>query len=357
MLSVMAVNKDVTIHISSESVVKAILIVVLFVVAFILRDLLLVVLTSIIIAASIEPITRWFIARRIPRVPAVVGIYIGLALLLTSIFYFLLLPLLNEMSGFLSSLPTYLETVELWSTSDTTFIGRQPVVQGLQESVSLREVIGGLNSTVSTATGSALNTISFVFGGVLSFVLMIVLSFYLCVQEEGIKRFLSMITPYRHRKYVIDLWSRSEEKIGLWFQGQLLLVVIIGVLTYLGLLLLGVENALLLAALAGIFELIPLFGPLLAAIPAIAIAFITGDPTLALLVAGWYLIVQQFENQLIYPLVVRKVVGVPPILVILAIIAGGTLAGFIGVLLSVPLAAVLLEFLTDYQKGLDAEKK
>ena len=286
-------QEDITIHISTQSVVKAILVVLLFVVFFLLRDLFLVVLTSVIISASIEPIARWFIKRKIPRVPAVLGIYVGLAVLISVIFYFLLLPLLNEVSQFLSSLPSYLETVDLWNASDS-FIGRQPVIQGIQESVSLSEVVGTLNKTISSASGGALSAISFVFGGIFSFLLMIVLSFYLCVQEKGIQRFLSMVTPFKHRNYVLDLWDRSETKIGLWFQGQLLLVVLIGVLTYLGLLLLRVEHSLLLASLAGIFELIPLFGPLLAAIPAIAIAFTTGDPTLALLVMGLYLIIQHY---------------------------------------------------------------
>ncbi|MCI5108633.1 MAG: AI-2E family transporter, partial [Candidatus Pacebacteria bacterium] len=143
---------------------------------------------------------------------------------------------------------------------------------------------------------------------------------------------------------------RAEKKIGLWFQGQLLLVVIIAILTYLGLTLIGIEHSLLLAVLAGMFELIPLFGPILAGIPAVAIAFLTGGVTKALIVIALYLIIQQFENQLIYPLVVKKVVGVPAIIVILALIAGGTLAGFLGIILSVPIAAVLMELFVDLQK-------
>jgi predicted PurR-regulated permease PerM len=190
-----------------------------------------------------------------------------------------------------------------------------------------------------------------VFGGLFSFILIVVLSFYLSVQENGITHFLRMITPRAHEEYVIDLWTRSQEKIGRWMQGQLILVVIIGVITYLGLLLIGVEHAMLLAFLAGIAELIPLFGPVIAAIPAVIIAFSGGGTTLALVVLAFYLIVQQFENHLIYPLVVRKVVGLSPIIIILALVAGGQLAGFLGVLLSVPLAAILMEFLNDYERS------
>jgi predicted PurR-regulated permease PerM len=122
-------------------------------------------------------------------------------------------------------------------------------------------------------------------------------------------------------------------------------------LVFLGLTLLGVENALLLAVLAGMFEIIPLFGPILAAIPAVTLALITNGMTSALLVIGLYVIIQQFENQLIYPLVVRKIVGVPPIVSILALIIGGKLAGFVGLIISVPLATMLMEFLNDIEKN------
>jgi len=122
---------------------------------------------------------------------------------------------------------------------------------------------------------------------------------------------------------------------------------------YLGLLILGVPYALFLAIMAAIFDLIPIFGSFIAGVAATVIAFGSGGLALALLVAGLYFIVNQFEAHLIYPLVVNKVVGIPPLLVILALIAGGTLIGFLGVLLSVPFAAVFREFLNDY----DVRKK
>jgi predicted PurR-regulated permease PerM len=180
---------------------------------------------------------------------------------------------------------------------------------------------------------------------------MVVMSFYLAVEEDGVGKFLKIITPLKHEKYVISLWKRSQKKIGLWMQGQLILAVIIGMLVYLGLMLLGVKNALLLAFLAASFEIIPLFGPILASIPAITISFVDGGFTSALIVAGFYIIVHQFENQLIYPLVVKKVVGVSPIVSILALVAGWQLAGFLGLILSVPIASVMIEFFEDLERN------
>ena len=139
-------------------------------------------------------------------------------------------------------------------------------------------------------------------------------------------------------------------------QGQIVLAIIVAMLVFLGLTLLRVENALLLAVLAGLFEIIPLFGPILAAIPAVTLALITNGMSSALLVIGLYIIIQQFENQLIYPLVVRKIVGVPPLISILALIIGGKLAGFVGLVISVPLATMLMEYLSDIEKDKSAAR-
>ena len=342
--------------ISTGSIIKLVLIPVLFYVLFILRDLLLIVLTAVVVASAIEPMTKWFIEYRFPRLLAVLLIYLALAATVTLTFYLLFIPVLNETSNVLSTLSQYV------NSADTQLLTNIPpqqnsVVEQISGSFSLKEIAREVNLLISNVSGGIFSTISAVFGGLLSFILVIVLSFYLAVQENGIPTFLSMISPVQYRKYVINLWRRAEKKIGLWMQGQVVLVILVGVLVYLGLTLLGIEHALLLAILAGLFEIIPIFGPILSAIPAIIIAFSGGGVSSALLVAGFYLIVQQFENQLIVPLVIKKVVGLPAIIVILALIAGGTLAGFLGVLLSVPLAAVAMEFFTDIQKGDILDKK
>ena len=350
--------QEVIFRIDVFSIIKIVLVLLLFAVLFILRDLLLVLIAAIVIAASIEPIINWFKRYKVGRLPAVVFIYFILAVILIATFYFLLVPVLNETSSLLTSLPTYISSTDLWTPlGDSTFLGSQQFMRDLSANFSVQDIVSQVQVIANNLSTGIFSTFSFVFGGALSFFLIIIFSFYLAVQENGIKNFLTAITPVGNKGYVLDLWKRAERKIGLWFQGQLLLVVIIAVLTYLGLTIIGIEHSLILAVIAGLFELIPLFGPILAAIPAIGIAFLTGGFAPALIVTAFYLIIQQFENQLIYPLVVKKVVGVPAIVVILALIVGGTLAGFLGILLSVPVAAILMELFTDMQKGVFDKKQ
>ena len=343
--------KEQTIHISIGTIVKTIVVILLFVLLFVLKNLVLVLLMSIVIASAVEPATQWFVRRKFPRLFAIILIYLSIAICLIGIVFLLLLPLLSESIVFLRNVPTYFNADILSNTiSNSNFLSSQPILTGITNSLNLEQGISQISNLINSIYSNTFGTVATVFGGILSFLLTIVLSFYLAVEEDGVGKFLKAIAPIKHEKYVVSLWKRSQRKIGLWMQGQLVLAIVIGMLVYLGLLIINVPNALLLATLAAAFEIIPLFGPILASNPAIMIAFVTGGFSLGVLTCGLYIIVHQFENQLIYPLVVKKVVGVSPIVSIVALIAGFQLAGFAGVILAVPIAAAVIEFFDDFEK-------
>ncbi len=176
-----------------------------------------------------------------------------------------------------------------------------------------------------------------------------IISFLLSVQENGIENFLRIIISPKYEEYIIDLWGRAQRKIGLWFQGQLLLGVIVGILIYLGLTIFGVKYALSLALISALSELIP-FGILLAMMVAVFFSYTDAGIIQALIVGGFYLIVHQFEAYLIAPLIVKKVVGISPLVVILSILIGIELAGFWGLVLAIPAAVSVLEYVHDVQK-------
>jgi predicted PurR-regulated permease PerM len=334
-------SKKLTISITSGTMIRALVIAAAAFALWQLSTLVLLLLAAIVIASAAEPGVQFFMRYRFPRPAAVVSVYALVLAALASLVWFFVPPMLAEASALLAVLPQYLSEVQsfnlpfLQNAGGPTFTETLTALQG---------------SFVNTGAG-VVSFMTSIFGGALYFIITIVISIYFSMQETGVDDFLRLITPEKHRDYVQSLWKRSQKKIGLWMQGQLLLSLIITILLFLGLSLLGVPYALVLAVFAGVMELIPVFGSLVAAIPGIAVALGTGDVTLALIVGGLYLIVNQFQANLIYPLVVKKVVGVAPILVIIALIAGGQLAGFIGVLLSVPVAAAIQEFVNDVQKG------
>lgn len=338
--------------ISSGSILRAILFVLLFAALFYLRDIALIILTAVVIGSAVEPGVTWFKRHGVGRLPAVIIIYLLVAISLVALFYFFLPPILDDIIGFLGTLPQIVPTqLQSMGISDAATLAQAQAGSGLGDVFSLQQFFNEFRTAVSGISGGVVSATSLVFGGVLSLVLIVVLSFYFAVQETGVDDFLEVITPVRHQEYILGLWKRAQFKIGLWMQGQLLLGLIVGVLTYLGLTILGVPYALLFAILIVFFELIPIFGPIMAATPAVIVAFSVGGLQLGLMTAAFYLIVQQFESHLIYPLVVRKVVGVPPILVIISLIVGAKLAGFLGVLISVPVAAAMKEYIDDLQKA------
>lgn len=343
-------DREINISITSGTVVKTLVILALAGFLFEIRGIVLIVLTAIVIASAVEPGVAALAKRKVPRIIGVIFVYLCFLAAAFVFFYFFVPTLLSDLATFLTSLPAYFDAfthigafdqyAQLFGLPQPTMFSANDLLNGLKSALNLNALFGNAVTALTT-----------IFGGVFSFILIFVFSFYFAVIETGVDDFLRIVTPRRHQKYIQGLWRRSQHKIGLWMQGQLLLALIMGILVYLGLTILGVPNALVLAVIAACFEIIPVFGPILAAAPAVMIAFVSGGVTLGILTIALYVIAQQFESQLIYPLVVSRVVGVPPLLVILALIIGGELAGFLGIILSVPAAATIQELVHDIETG------
>lgn len=332
-----------------QSWLNGVIVVALALAFFEVSRFILVLIASIVIASAIEPIAIWAKKRGIPRIASVLSTYILSAIILIAFFYLILVPLIGEVSSFIKTLTIYTNVVNNDSVLSSMF-ARQNVFGGIDTPAVVTQLGTYLSAWHDFLSQGIFSSFSVIFGGVVSFILMIVLSFYLSVQEDGITKLLRMVTPLKHEPYVISLWKRTQIKIGRWMQGQILLGVIIMVLVYVGLLILGIPHALLLAVVAGVLEIIPLFGPILSAIPGIFAAFTDQGLSMALIVASLYLVIQQFENHVIYPLVVKKVIGIPPIVSIVALVIGGELGGFLGMLVSVPMVAAVMEFLNDLEE-------
>ena len=320
-------------------------------------DLLLVVLTAIVIASAVEPaiqsIQRW----RIPRVFAVLFVFTGVMAGIALIGYTLIPTIAKEAAGFINEFPTYLQDTQLWVAGQTE---GSEVFQGFLGSqgggLSLQELFENASETLGFAASGVGNIIGVLFGSVVNLLLIFVLAFYFAAQEYGIDNFLKIVIPPKHSKYAINLWLRSQRKIGLWMQGQLVMMLMTGTLIYVGLSIIGIsypfilKYAMLLALIAALSELIPVVGAIISSVPAVGIAFIGGGVPAAIVVGIFYLVYQQLQGNLIYPLVVNKVVGVPPMLVLIGLIVGAKLFGILGAILSVPLAAAFMEYIKDVEK-------
>jgi predicted PurR-regulated permease PerM len=270
-------------------------------------------------------------------------------LLLVAIVVFIFIPpLADDIALFVKTLPKILESVRIFGR-DMGFKDLSLALSDLSRDISKGEILSIIKTSVFGSSGFVATT-SVVVGSVINLVLTFVLAFYLALEENGVQKFLQLIFPKRQEEYIIGLWSRAQRKIGLWMQGQLLLSLLVSLLVYIPMLILDMPYSTLLAILAFTGELIPMVGLTLATIPALFLAWVHGGTSLLGIVAVIYFIISQLENHVLYPKVMNKMVGVPSVLVIIAIVIGAKLAGIWGVLLAVPLASILMELADDVNK-------
>jgi predicted PurR-regulated permease PerM len=315
-----------------------------------LRDILLVLLTAIILASFVESAVPHFRKIKINRIFGVVIVYVATILFLALLFYLFVPLLITEVYNFSVYLSSYVPNSPILNYfANDAFSGAKDIINNLSHSLSLTTLIATSNAFISNLSGGFFQVLSVAFGSIFNVILIVLISFYLSIQEKGIEKFLRIILPIEHEEYAVDLWERSRKKIALWMKGQMLLGVLITILTYLILSLLGIPYALLLSLIAGLMELIP-YGILVSLIPAVFFSYLSGGLSSALMVAGAYTILHQFEVFLFAPLVIKNVVGLSPLVVIIAAVVGFELGGFWGLVLAIPVAVFIMELLSDLEK-------
>ncbi len=315
---------------------------------YIMQELLISLFVAVVIASSINPIAKYFKKWNIPRALTVSIIFL-LGISFVALTVMLFVPLIaDEMARFISNLPALIEKINVFN-KDLGLKELSNYLSQVSKDISKGQVLEVLKNFVLGAN-SVVHTTGIILSKVFSLFIIFVLSFYLAIQENGVENFLRIITPKSKEMYVIDLWTRSQAKIARWAQGQLLLGFIIAVMVYITLTIMGIPYALLLAMFAFIGELIPLVGIMLSLIPASLIAFSHGGLEQAILLTIIFFVISQFESHILQPRIMDRVVGVPALVVIIALLIGGSLLGFWGVLLAVPLAAITMELLNDIDK-------
>lgn len=330
--------KTVKINFDIPNLISVVTLVAVVALMYEIRGLLLVLLTAVVLATFAESFVKLGHKIRLPRVVSVVLFYIVMITLFGGVVLFMVPVLIQEIGSLQNVYPeigAYIENAQL--------------LQGLaQQDVSLTEFFASQEG--GSLAQELFRNISSVLGGLLNMVILLVVSFYLSVQEGGIERFIRILIPLKHEDYAIDLWRRTKVKIGSWFNGQLLLALILTILTYLSLQIFSVPYALLLALLAGIFGMIP-YGIVLALVPAAAIAFTNGGWQLALIVLILYWVIQQITDYVLQPMILKRLTGLPTLVVILSIIVAGSIAGVLGVMIAVPTAVFLLEIVHDRENS------
>lgn len=315
------------IEISLKSVLLIILTLILLLLAWKIRGILMGIFIAFILMSGFAPLVDWLVKKGFNKTVSVVITYFLLISFFVGILFFVTPPLIAQTREFLTNLPIYVSWVT-GTFGNTSIPG-----------VYIDSIIGILLSKLDSALSNILTVALNAFSLFVTFITVAVFSFYLLLERESIKRNIHIFFPHLPQQRVYSLSHKIEEKLGAWVRGQALLMVIIGVATYIGLTILGVEFALPLAVIAGLLEIVPIIGPIVSVIPAVLVAFIQ-SPILAVGVVALYLLIQQLENTIIVPKLMEKAVGLSPLLIIFALLVGGSLFGLLGAIIAVPAAAI-----------------
>jgi predicted PurR-regulated permease PerM len=297
------------------------------------QEVLFLLLAALLLATAIEPIVRRL--RRGPLTPGfgVLVVYTAIVLVIGVPGYIAVPALIDQGNSFLQELPGRLEALREY-TQQT----HGPVQQAAQS--ALDQGATAAANPAATQGNQLLQAGLAAAHTIFDIIMVFVLAFYWIVERPRLKRALVSAVPRHQAREVNDVWVEIEEKLGGWVRGQLLLMAVIGVLSGVGYWVLGLPNPLLLAVLAGLFEIIPIIGPILSSAPAFLVALAT-DPIKAALLVVYALVIQQLENNVLLPRIMGHTVGISPLAVLVGILVGAAVAGIPGAFLAVPVAGGL----------------
>ena len=335
----MAGNNRTIIEISPKTIFWALGIGVLAVLVYMVRDVITVLIFAIIIASALEPILGYAQSKKMPRLLSLIVIYLLFFIFFAALIYIILPLLLDQLNDFFQNYPTYFGKIE-------EVFGTITFLPGL--SGNIHELLSQLTGQIPSFT-SLISYISSIFGGLVSFVVVLVVSFYLSLSRGALDDFLRSILPPQFEAYAHGLWLRAQKKMGRWLQAQILLSFIMALIVGIGLWILGVKYYFLIAVIVGVLEIVPYVGPIVAGGLATLLA-LSQSAILGLWTLVFFITIQQLEGHILVPLLIKKLVGLNPVAVILAMLVGAKLGGILGLLLAVPIAAVIDEFFDDLAK-------
>ena len=279
-----------------------------------IRNIVLLLFVVFVLTAALGPIVNQLEKFKIPRIVSISLLYISIIGILVAIFYAFIPPVVEQSVAFFNALPEVLEDNQ--------------IINSLTPDLFIPEL--------TSVPGDILKFLLSAFSNLLGIFTVLVLTFYFLIERKSLNKHMETLFKNKKREEkAISIVEKIERTIGNWVRGQLLLMLIIGITSYIGFSLLGLEYAAALAVLAGFLELVPNIGPTIAAIPAILVA-LSISPVLAIGTLIFAIALQQLENHILVPQVMKRAVGLNPIITIICLLIGFRLGGAGGAILAIP---------------------
>lgn len=305
---------------------------------YFLRDVVLILLLSLVISSALDAPITFLERKKIPRILGAFSIFIVIVSVLSLILYTIIPVAILELKNLFNGL----QKISLPAFGQ---FGSSQILENFEK--NFNNNIDQFANTLFSGSASFLDIILRIFGGVIFVIAVFILSFYLTISRDGVEKFLRAILPKTHEDYTVNMYLRVRQKLGLWLKGQLILSFSVGLITFLGLLILGIEYSLVLGIMAGLLEMVPFVGPFLTGTIAFLIA-VSQSWMLGIYSILLFLGVQQFESHILIPQVMRRTIGLHPVVAVISLLAGSQIAGFVGIILAIPVAVVIQEIIEDW---------
>ncbi len=308
--------KPQKVEISYKTIIFAVLFILFLFALWQVRGLILTLLLCFIFMEGLNPAVNWLQKFKIPRVVSILVVY---AIIIAAISFSIagLVPaLVEQLTNLAAALPNAIKNINLWGLSAVDLSSQLKILENIP--------------------GSIANTAFSIFSNAISVFVFFVITFYLLLERKNFEHYLSEAVGSKNRPKALKVFAFLEKRLGSWVSAEFLLMLIIGLLSYIGYLIIGLDYALPLAIIAGLLELVPNIGPTIASLVA-GIFGLTISPLTAVLAVIWGIVVQQLENNFIVPKIMKETVGINPLVTIILITAGAKLGGIAGAVIAVPL--------------------
>lgn len=327
-----------TLDISWKTIIKGFIAAFVFYILYLARDIALWFFFALIISVLLEPAINFLRWLKIPKILAILLIYFSIFGFLGLLIYITAPIFISELKQFSQFIPEYFEKVS-------------PVLQQFGINISqnfssfTKDLIGGLEQ----GSKGVINAVASFFGGIASAAFILTLSFFLSIEEKGVERFLVFITPPRYEKRVITLFERVQRKVSGWFGARILACIFVAVASFIVFYVFGVKYAFLLALIAGILNFVPYIGPWITGIVLFVFVAVSSESwVVAVYVLIAAIVIQAVENNILTPVLMKKMIDLPPVLVLLALLIGSQVLGFLGAVFAVPVFGIIYEFLKEF---------
>ena len=327
-----------TLDISWEAIIKTFIAIFIFYIIYLAREIALWFLFALAISVLLDPAINSFKKIKIPRIIATLIIYLSIFGILGLLIYISAPVFISEIRQFVQFLPGYFEQIS-------------PVLKkfGIDTAQNFNDFSGTITSNLQQSSQGIMKALMVFFGGIASTVSILTMAFFLSLQERGVEKGLLLLSPARYEEQIKNIFERVQKKVSGWFLARLLACLFVGVASYLIFFLFGIKYAFILALISAFLNFIPYIGPwVMTALLIILIAISTGSWLTVIYVLVAVTGVQEIENKLLTPLLMKKMADIPPVIVLVSLLLGAKLFGFLGMIFAVPVFGIIYEFIKEY---------